>query len=478
MAKAKCKECLIGRKILVTIGMLLLIRIFYFIPLPGVQVISVIEFYLKNIQAQGGGLIDLMALLHIGKLRNISLCALGIMPFINASIIVQIVSFLIPGLNRKFFYEKNGRTKMKQFTISIALVLASVHGFFISLDVELLNEFPDFNVLFFTGIPFQIVANLSLLAMVMLLILSSEIINKFGFGNGVGMIFASEIVIRLVFAADQLLVFWAKNMIGLEHLMIFSGVVVAFIYFARKITRFLSKVELCTNEDENFFISIRPSWMGIWPLIITEIVFSHFEVSFDVISFMAVALTIIFFTLLYAKIVYQPRRFYELILSHGCKINKTKTRKIIDYLNSSILRTIILSVIIFIMIYYLPIILPLVLNISFMSAGIFGTFGLIILVGVYYDIKRQVKFFRRIRSLPLKEWSLLNIAFDETEAEIKKACLRSRGIMAEIKPSHFSWGLPVGTVASNYYLYIPLEDKNKAEKIIEQIAVEWRNKAL
>ncbi|MFH1092522.1 MAG: hypothetical protein V1739_00030 [Candidatus Omnitrophota bacterium] len=478
MTAKKSDECLIGQRILITIAVLVLVRVLYFLPLPGVNLSAVFNFYKQHIQTQGGGLIDLMALLHIGKLRNISLSSLGIMPFINACIILQIISFLIPGLNEKFFYEKNGRSKMMSATVIIAFILSVFYGYQVSQDLELLNKFPGFNLLIFTGLIFQITTILSLCSMALIFIMLTQVINKYGFGNGVGIIFSVEVIIRLIFAADQLVVFWGRNIIGMEHLIIFSGVTIAFIYFARKITRIVNRIDLCTENNEYFYISIRPVWMGIWPLIIAEIFFSYFEVSFNAVSFFMFLITIVFFTLVYAKIIYQPRRFYELILAHKCKMKEVKSKKIIDYLNASITKTIALSAILFIAIYYLPVILPLILKISFMSAGIFGTFGLIILVGVYHDIKRQLKFFRKIRSLPLKQWSLLDIVSDETEAEIKKACLRSRSIMNEIKPSHFSWGLPIRTIASGYYLYVPFEDKIKAVQVLEQTKTEWMSKSL
>ncbi|MCG2711290.1 MAG: hypothetical protein L6416_03065 [Candidatus Omnitrophica bacterium] len=478
MATKKYDECLIGKRILVTIAVLVLARFFYLVPLPGVNLSAVFKFYKQHVQAQGGGLMDLMALLHIGKLRNISLGSLGIMPFINACIILQIISFLIPGFNRKFFHEKGGRFKMMFATVIIALILSVYYGYQVSLELELLNKFPGFNLLKFTGLPFQITTILSLCSIALIFIMLTQVINKSGFGNGVGIIFSVEVIIRLIFAADQLVVFWGRNLIGMKNLIVFSVVTIAFIYFARKITRIVNKIELSTDNDEYFHISIRPVWMGIWPLIITEIVFSYFEISLNAASFFMFLITIIFFTLVYAKIIYQPRRFYELILAHKCKIKEVNSKKIIDYLNTSITKTITLSAILFVAIYYLPVILPLLLNISFMSAGIFGTFGLIILVGLYHDLKRQFKFFRKIRSLPLEQWTLLDIASDETEAEIKKACLRSRSIMNEIKPSHFSWGLPIRTAASGYYLYVPFEDKIRAARVLEQAQKEWLSRSL
>ena len=92
--------------------------------------------------------------------------------------------------------------------------------------------------------------------------------------------------------------------------------------------------------------------MGVWPLIIAEIVFSYSKISFDAASFSIVLIAIVLFTLVYAKIIYQPRRFYELILDHKCKIKEDNNKQIIDLLNNSINKTIISSAILFIAIYF------------------------------------------------------------------------------------------------------------------------------
>lgn len=210
MATKNCNECLVWQRILITIAVLVLVRFLYFVPLPGVNVSAVLEFYKQHIQAQGGGVIDLMALMHIGRLRNISLSSLGIMPFINACIILQIISFLVPGLNRKFFHEKDGRSKLMFATVIIALIMSVFYGYQASQDLELLNKFPDFNLLKFGGLSFQITTILSLCAVTLIFIMLTQIINKKGFGNGVGIIFSVEVIIRFIFAADQLVVFWAE----------------------------------------------------------------------------------------------------------------------------------------------------------------------------------------------------------------------------------------------------------------------------
>ncbi|MDD5745967.1 MAG: hypothetical protein PHO30_01755 [Candidatus Omnitrophica bacterium] len=478
MTKIVYKDENLWMRVLITLAIVFCARMLYFFPVPGVDLKALFGLYQRHIHTQGGGWLDLIQLLHVGRLRNISICALGIMPFINACIIVQIIGFLVPGVNRVFFHERNGRQQMMFMTLAVTIIIGAMHAYGSSLDLELMDKFPRFQILYFTGIPFRIAAVCSMIAAVLLLVVLAEAINQFGIGNGVGVLFISEALMRLFFAVDQVTVFYERNLVQIQQLMLVIGVLFAFVYFARFVTRFREEIKFSTPENEIFFISVKPFWTGVWPLILAEIAFSFTTVSLNLVSFAAVCLTVIFFSLLYVKIIYQPRRFYELLLSHHCRVCEPQEKSIEDHLNQAVVRGVVLSSMLFITMYYVPVLLPLLSNVSFMSAGIFGAFGIILPIGLYYDIARQVKFYKKLSILPVKKWRLLNIAQEEAEAEVKKACLRGHGILTEIRPSHFSWGLPVRTVASGYALYVPIDNITEAIHILEELRTTWREKAL
>ncbi|MFH1063299.1 MAG: hypothetical protein V1747_10535 [Candidatus Omnitrophota bacterium] len=476
--KNQSSSYVIFKRVLVSFAAIIFLRLIYFIPLPGVRLDALIDFYQHHIVAQGGGFFDLMALLHFGKLRNLSLFTLGIMPFINACILVQIIGFLVPGLNKKFFQVKDTSEITMFVTIVAAIFLSAFHAYFIAQDIELLNSFPGFNIISFEGFLFQITTILSIIGAVIIFIILAEVINRFGIGNGVAVIFASEILIRFVFALDQVSIFYGRKLIDLAQLMLFGFVCFLFICFARYVTLFCQKIEFCTSDDEKFIIKIRPIWISVWPLIITQAILSFFEISLNLFSFLAILFICAFVSFLYAKVIYQPRRFYEVLLARKCKAHKSQKKMIEDSLNHAMIYSVCLSLLLFMVMYYLPIILPFGLKISFLSSGMFGAFGVIILVGLFYNISDQIKFFKRIYSFPETDWQLLTISYDEVHAEVEKACLRSHGIMAEIKPSHFNWGLPIQTVASGYSIYVSNQDKSKALSIIKRLKTDWQAKAI
>jgi preprotein translocase subunit SecY len=468
----------IFKRIMFSLGALIFVRILYFIPLPGVRIDAVIDFYNQNIVSKGGGFFDMLALLHVGKMRNLSLFSMGIIPFINSCIIVQIIGFLVPGINRKFFYGQNVTQVLRSATIIVAILLSGFHAYFIGLDVDLLNSFPGLNILSFDGILFQATTMLSVIVAVIFFIMLSEMINKYGIGNGVAVIFASEILIRFVFALDQVSIFYARELIDLSQLLIFGFICLMFITFARYITSFCYRIDFCTPDDQQFHINIRPIWIGVWPLIITEITLSFFEISLNFYSFFTVLATCAFISFLYAKIIYQPRRFYEMLLARGCKSKKNQKKKIEDCLNNAMVYCICLSIALFMVMYYLPVLLSAGLKVSFLSSAMFGPFGLIILVGLFYDISRQVRFYKKLSHYPKKKWELLTVANDEVYAQIEKAFLRSQGIAAAVRPSHFSWGLPIRTIASGYALYVDYQDREKALSIIDDLQAKWQSRSI
>ncbi|MBU4304425.1 MAG: hypothetical protein KJ893_02190 [Candidatus Omnitrophica bacterium] len=479
MAEILSKQGALARRFLVTVGVILLVRLIYCIPVPGVQLRPIIELYHEHIQTYGGSWFDFMSLFHVGRLRNISLFSLGIMPFINACIIIQIIGYLVPEVKKIIFQNKDGRRNMMLAALAVTLLLSAMHAYSISLKIELLDDFPDIQLLYCSGLSFQVLAVISLCAAVMILVLLSEVVNRFGVGNGVGVIFVSEVLVRLILAFDQVMQFYAREVIQRHQVILFFVVVAVFLYFARKITRFRKKIELSTHEGgEKFFISVRPFWSGVWPLIIAEAVFSMFEFYLKGSSLFAVAATIVFFSLLYVKAVYNPRRFYEQVLSHNCRSCEQQGKRIEDFLNHAVLQCVLLSALLFGVIFSLPLLLPFILNVSFLSAGIFGSFGLVMLVGMHYDIARQVKFYQRIKRLPIQEWWRLDVARDEAEAEVKKACLRSHGVMTEIRPSHFAWGMPVMTIASGYSLFVPTENVDMARQLLEKMQAAWKEKEI
>ena len=468
------------RRVIFTVGTIIGLRLLYLMPVPGVQMRTIFMIYQQHVQPQGGSWVDVLTLLHAGKLRVISLFALGLMPYVNACIITQIVMFLVPGLQARWFSGRRGHSRLFSWTVIVALILSVAHAAEMVRSLEVINRFPGFQILNFTGLPLYVSTIIAMSAAVMFLIFWSEVLNGIGIGNGVGVIFFSEVLIRLGLAMHQMILMAQRRGIAWPQLALLAALLILFVYGIRLLSRRAVQVPFATHAGEQFVITMRPEWVGVWPVIMGEAILSMFGVSLSLYAMLGMAVIIVFFNLLFFKIVYQPRRFYEAILEHHCvAVNMSDSRqRIEDMMNQAALRSIVLSTTLLLAMYFLPLLLPFCCGISFLSAGMFGTFGVIILSGVVDDIAAQARFFRAIRGYPLQEWKMVQAWHDEPEAQIQAACLHSHGVTVLLKPSHFIWGLPIGTVASQYALYVPAGQVTQARTVLEQLRQERCARAL
>src|SRR6201994_1878453 len=184
----------IRTKILFTAGILLLYRLRTYIPAPGVHAAA-----LKQISNQLGGnsVLGLLNLFSGGSLGRLAIFALGIMPYITASIILQILQVAVPSLEKLSKEGEVGQQRITQYTryLTVGLAFAQsigyvflFHSFQKSAGVVLIN---DFNL----GKVFIIV--LSLTAGTILLMWLGELVTQRGIGNGISLLIFASIVARL-----------------------------------------------------------------------------------------------------------------------------------------------------------------------------------------------------------------------------------------------------------------------------------------
>ena len=112
------------KKILFTLGFLALFRIGVHIPIPGVDTVALSDFF----KGQGGNLFGMFNVFSGGALERFSVCALGVMPYISASIISQLLTVVVPHLEQLSKEGDAGRKKISQYTRYGAIVLAVIQG--------------------------------------------------------------------------------------------------------------------------------------------------------------------------------------------------------------------------------------------------------------------------------------------------------------------------------------------------------------
>ena len=193
-------------RILFTFGMLAVYRIGVFVPTPGIDTQALGAFF--EAQAKGGSLLGLIDMFTGGALSQFSVFALGIMPYISASIIIQLLTVVIPYLERLSKEGDAGRKKITQYTRYGTVGLSIIQGMGIAFGLENMKSPVGDLVVPAPGWGFRFMAVLTLTAGTAFLMWLGERISENGIGNGISMIIFAGIVARFptaIFNTAQLL---------------------------------------------------------------------------------------------------------------------------------------------------------------------------------------------------------------------------------------------------------------------------------
>jgi len=181
------------KRIWFTIGALIVFRFMSFVPLPGVN-----PLILESLYAQTrGGILDLFNAFSGGSLERMSLIALGVMPYITASIVVQLAASLHPSLAALKKEGESGRKKLNQYTRYGAVGLTALQGWFLASGLEAYGASSGLQAVVNPGMLFRVGAVVSLIGGTMFLLWLGEQITSRGIGNGVSLIIMAGIVAQM-----------------------------------------------------------------------------------------------------------------------------------------------------------------------------------------------------------------------------------------------------------------------------------------
>ncbi len=176
-----------------TIGALVVFRFLSFVPLPGVNPLILETLY----QQTKGGILDIFNTFSGGSLERMSLIALGVMPYITASIVVQLAASLHPSLAALKKEGESGRKKLNQYTRYGAVFLTAIQGWFIASGLEAYGASSGLQAVVNPGMLFRVGAVISLIGGTMFLLWLGEQITSRGIGNGTSLIIMAGIVAQM-----------------------------------------------------------------------------------------------------------------------------------------------------------------------------------------------------------------------------------------------------------------------------------------
>ncbi|HPB81414.1 MAG TPA: preprotein translocase subunit SecY [Spirochaetota bacterium] len=186
------------KKVLFTLFILIIYRIGAHIPIPGINGDALLEYFQRaasagSAGAAGRGLVDFFDLFAGGALKRFTIFALGIMPYISASIIMQLLTVVIPSLERISKEGPEGQKKINQYTRYGTVVLCAAQSYGLTIWMKSMPRVVPSD----SGIWFAITAVMAITTGTMVLMWFGDIITERGIGNGISLLIFAGIVVRV-----------------------------------------------------------------------------------------------------------------------------------------------------------------------------------------------------------------------------------------------------------------------------------------
>jgi preprotein translocase subunit SecY len=206
-----------------TIGALILFRLLSFVPVPGIDPVAMNALY----QTQSGGILDVFNTFSGGALSRFSIVALGVMPYITASIVVQLGGSLYEPWKALKKEGETGRKKLNQYTRYLTVAITLVQGYLAVHSLETQGMSKGIEAVVMPGLLFEVAGTVSLVGGTLFLMWIGEQITSRGIGNGVSLIIMAGIVARLPQGIGQLLE--GSRTGSLNGLLVFGIVVLTIV---------------------------------------------------------------------------------------------------------------------------------------------------------------------------------------------------------------------------------------------------------
>jgi preprotein translocase subunit SecY len=210
------------KRIIYSLALLSVYRVGVHVPTPGIDTIALASFF----ERAKGTLLGLFDMFSGGALERLSVFALGIMPYISASIILQLLTVVIPHLERLSKEGEQGRKKITQYTRYGTVLLSIIQGFGISVGLESMSSPGGAPVVIHPGWEFRFMTVLTLTAGTAFIMWLGEQITERGIGNGISLIIFAGIIARLPVAIGNTFRLLSTGELGIFAIIILVSLMI------------------------------------------------------------------------------------------------------------------------------------------------------------------------------------------------------------------------------------------------------------
>ncbi|MFQ5751396.1 MAG: preprotein translocase subunit SecY, partial [bacterium] len=397
------------QRIIFTLLILVVYRIGGHIPIPGVNSEALIAFF--NEASQGRGLLSLYDLFAGGAFRRATLFALGIMPYISASIIIQLLGAVVPYFQKLQKEGEEGRKKITQYTRYGTVLISSMQAYGVSVFLESVRTSTNVPVVPIPGWGFRLLTMVTLAAGTILIMWLGEQITERGIGNGISLIIFIGIIARLPNAViDEIQQFQSGNRLILVEIFLLGlmlltiAAVVALTQGTRKIPVQYAKrvIGRKVYGGQSTHIPLRVNTAGVMPIIfaqsimfVPQTVLTFFPNSefmntiaryFDfqsLVYWLFYGVLIVFFTYFYTAIAFNPVDVADNMKKYGGFIPGVRPgKRTAEFIDNILTKITLPGSICLAVIAVFPYIITKFTNVSFNFASFYGGTSLLIIVGV------------------------------------------------------------------------------------------------
>ena len=409
-------------KVIITLALIAVYRVGGFIPVPGIDSQALAEFFDRIAKSQGGSILGIMNMFSGGSLEKLTIFALGIMPYISSSIIIQLLTAVIPALEKISKEGRAGHQKINQYTRYATVGLALIQSYFIALWLEHPGRLLEgLSIVTDPGLGFRFITVITLTTGTIFIMWLGEQVQERGIGNGISLIITAGIISSIPAAVQQLIMYVSPKtrqlhpatLVVMAALLVFVVLAVIFVtqgqrkipvQYARRV------VGRKVFGGQSTYIPLKVDTSGVIAIIFAQSIImfpatlasfipnpafqrmSNFLTRGHIVYTIMYALLIIFFCYFYTAIVFNPKDISDNLKKYGGFIPGIRpgspTTEFLDF----VMTRITLAGAIFIaVIAILPDFVMATLKVPYLVASFFGGTGILIVVGVMLDTLKQIE---------------------------------------------------------------------------------------
>ena len=402
------------KRILYTLGLLLVYRLGSFVVIPGINPNALGEGSALANQMSDNSLLGLLDVFSGGAFGNAAIFALGVMPYITASIIIQLMGIMIPYFQKMQKEGESGRRKMNQWTRFLTIVVLAIQG--PAYVANLFHTLPATAFIYSHSFWFVVYATVILIAGTMFIMWLGEKITDKGIGNGISLIIMIGIVARLPHALLAEVNARFQTSDGSAIMIILELVLLALVFMARiALVQAVRKVpvqyakRIIGNKQYGGvrqYIPLKMNAANVMPIIFAQalmfipMLFTKIAPGFagafaDMTGFwynFTLAVLVIAFTYFYTAIIVNPQMMADDMKRNGGFIPGVKPGKqTVNYIDTIMTRITLPGSFFLAIVAILPALAMKFLNVQQAFAYFYGGTSLLIMVGVILDTLKQIE---------------------------------------------------------------------------------------